>query len=109
MQMKGGETTTPGNKSPPPPMVQQSVGDVSVGHSRNVSQGSSKSQAAKQTGPVVVPKPEPMPEDTTSVAVVAHDTKEEAVAAVQVEEPSLGVATEPVATAADAAVEPQAP
>lgn len=44
MQMTGTPTTTPGNKSPPPPMVQQSVG--SAGHSRNVSQGSSKSQTA---------------------------------------------------------------
>lgn len=42
MQMTGA-TGTPGNKSPPPPMVQQSVGD-SAGHSRNVSQGSAKSQ-----------------------------------------------------------------
>lgn len=53
MQMKGGETTTPGNKSPPPPMVQQTVGGTaageSAGHSRNVSQGSAKSQQ-----PVVV-------------------------------------------------------
>lgn len=62
MQMTGDAATRPGNKSPPPPMVQQSVGGGttnipgdSAGHSRNVSQGSAKSQQlVQQTGGVVV-------------------------------------------------------
>lgn len=60
MQMTGGATTRPGNKSPPPPMVQQSVGagtSESAGHSRNVSQGSAKSQQPAGQKTEVVPPP----------------------------------------------------
>lgn len=67
MQMTGTPIATPGNKSPPPPMVQQSVG--SAGHSRNVSQGSSKSQTANPAAIVQAKVEEHEAEAATSVAV----------------------------------------
>lgn len=59
MQMTGAGGSTPGNKSPPPPMVQQSVG--SAGHSRNVSQSSSKSAGQGIAASVASAAPSPPP------------------------------------------------
>lgn len=73
MQMTGG-ATTPGNKSPPPPMVQQAVGGDSAGHSRNVSQGSAKSQQHP-------PLPQVVKADHPTVQAVAEGVVAETAAA----------------------------
>lgn len=98
MQMTGGASTTPGNKSPPPPMVQQAVGGgESAGHSRNVSQGSSKSQQPVSRpeatvnvvveGVEVVPSEQPpaqaINEEQVATTMTVNKTSAETVAAVE--------------------------